>query len=158
MAAGPSHEQPSSLRSEDSDASLAPPRLSQATSFGSTGSKTNSFRIRQKRLKNAKDLSVPKAVAARLTQFRNKRKEQNANELTLSNLLSVTAVQRAMHLNNIDEASRARERTASNESNAGRNNEGSVSMKRLRSASRNSVGSFDVQTGLNVVRAANSMP
>ena len=41
-------------------------------------------------------VSVPSSVAARLQHFRNKRKEANSKELTLSNLLSVTAVQRAM--------------------------------------------------------------
>ena len=91
-------------------------------------------------------VSIPSSVAARLQHFRNKRKEAASNDLTLSNLLSVTAVQRAMasSLDRRDETeARQRSRT-----------EPATPPSRLqRKASRaESAGALNVSTGLNAVR------
>ena len=55
-------------------------------------------------------IAVPSGVAAKLAHYRNKRKELD-NELTLSNMLSVTAVQRDMSLVTVRERGNERERS-----------------------------------------------
>lgn len=81
-------------------------RRSQASTSGrelSRTSSTPSIYYRKKRKPKAspgKDgrIDVPVTVAERLAHFRAKRTQQNRADLTLSNLLSLTAVQREMHL------------------------------------------------------------
>ena len=126
-----------------------PARLSQGsngrnTSFGSiltASQSTFGGSFKGKRRRDGR-VSVPKNVAARLQHFRNKRKQANAQQLTLSNLLSVSAVQRAMAPLAEEPLARQRSKTEP------------ISPARLqRKTSRNeSASALSIETGMNAVR------
>lgn len=125
---------------------------SQLTSFGGSFGKRKT--PRSDKTPRTRSITVPVSVAARLSAFRAKRRENDSKDLTLSNLLSVTAVQRAMHMN--DEGL-ARDRQSSNVSTTCSrrdSNERSASAARLqRKASRGAESSEGFAShGINAIR------
>ena len=110
-----------SCRSEGSDGSPGGSRFSQQERQSSFGSRLSSIggsfgkgskkgTPRAERKDRSRTVTVPSAVAARLSAFRAKRRENDAREITLSNLLSVAAVKNAMNLND-DGLAAVRERS-----------------------------------------------
>ena len=114
---------------------------SQLSAFGGSFGKRRTPRGERKDGRT-RSITVPVSVAARLSAFRAKRRENDSKELTLSNLLSVTAVQRAMHLN--DEGL-ARDRQRSN-----------VSSTRSRRDSKESASSAPTRLQRKASRGAES--